>query len=157
MNKKDCCRKEKCVNPNGYKDIPLNLFNKLTKSSDGLKGYCKFCHKSDNDASNPRHNQSNEKYPAPDKAIYGIFDGEMLVYIGESKRTTKRLYQHLSGVNAGSKMFHNGELSKEELTEFSYKILWDGTDFDKQERLFREAVLIQALKPKYNKQWKQDE
>ena len=124
---------------------------------------CRPCKSISNKKINDKHNKINQSpenrtstyrryFDVPDKLIYGIVDeNKNVVYIGESKRGSYRLYRHF---NAGE---GNTTLHKYRNENWSYIILWDGTDFSKQDRLMLEAVLIQSLRPKYNKQWQQED
>ena len=103
-------------------------------------------------ANTVRGERNRKNFPAPDKAIYGIIDeNKNIVYVGESKTTPYRLYRHF---NSGE---GNTTLHEYRNKDWSYVILWDGTDKSKQDRLLLEAVLIQSLRPKYNKQWQQED
>ena len=120
---------------------------------------CRVCKADKNKITNDKHDTNKTrleraflKYPAPVKCIYSIYKHENLVYIGETKRGSERLLEHFQQNPVNSVLHEKGNVN-----QFSYKILWDGTDYSKQERLMRESVLIQALKPKYNKQWNQED
>ena len=143
MNKK-CAR---CRKEFPEKDYEFKLNGKDRHSC------CKKCVEYKNNILNPnRNNAPMRNYPSPLKAIYGIIDeNKKIVYIGESKNTPFRLYRHFNS-GKGNTTLHEYRNDK-----WSYVILWDGTDYNKQDRLLREAVLIQTLRPKYNKQWQQDD
>lgn len=116
--------------------------------------YCDDCRKDmrKHDSSSVREEYHKKDFNVPAKSIYALLDeNRTIVYIGESIRTSKRLSEHLAGYKGRSSVagFVN-EL-------WSYIILWDGTSESKQDRLLKEAVLIQVLKPKYNKQWNQED
>ena len=146
------------------KPLTTEFYYKKSRSEE-LRTYCKECGKENNNKfSNKKQNEfgasiSYEKqFPVPYKLIYGIVDNNNnVVYIGESKQGPARLHTHLSGKKTTAKQFHNHEISLEELKKYSYVVLWDGTDKSKQDRLLLEAVLIQSLRPKYNKQWQQED
>ena len=155
MNKKKCTGYHgKCYHPNNESNwLPLTEFYKNKAADDGLKSYCKFCSKTQNDLTNPDHvTREYKKYPVPDKIIYGIVDNNKnIVYVGETKNGPKRLMEHLT------QNCKNAPCREADRTGWSYVVIWDGTNHSKQDRLMLEAVLIQSLRPKYNKQWNQDD
>ena len=151
----------KCNRPEGSVSNKMGeiRFTKLKKDG-SLYAYCDYCKNymeneikfnKNNPERSVTHESYYKRYPVNQKSIYGLIDKDKnVVYIGESRRKPYRLYCHLN--------VNNGALRElDDISEFSYIILWDGTDYSKQERLLREAVLIQSLKPKYNKQWNQED
>ena len=145
-----------CKYCDSYKE--LNEFHKQKSSKDGRQAMCKPCRKHSNKTNPTQVNrgawgvQYKKKYPVPEKIIYGIVDSDNnVVYIGESKRGPFRLYCHLE---TNKEMT---SLSEYDRTGWSYVVLWDGTNHSKQDRLMLESVLIHSLRPKYNKQWNQDD
>ena len=138
---------------------PMDDFHNYKLSSDGKQPVCKECkNKKYNVKSNAEHPERNDKekahskaFPSPMKAIYGLFNPDgLLVYVGESKCTPYRLYCHLKA--------NNGALKElDDITGYHYKILWDGTDKTRQDRMMVEAVLIHSLRPKFNKQWQKND
>ena len=137
------CTKNKCIEGGIAPDGTVISFDKGKKTCD----YCMSYRGTENKV-------AHSNYPAPDKAIYAIFRDEKLLYIGESKKTSFRLFQHLNGHKNRTNF---DSFTKEELDKLSYKILWDGTNNSKSDRLMLEAVLIQSLRPEMNKQWQQED
>ena len=147
-------------------DKQLKAPKTCPECGDHTTNWCKTCeccrpckalkNKKSNDNNNPKqYATAYKKYPAPMKAIYAIFDGTELLYIGESRVTPKRLDGHFNATTGNNTNFVDVPL--EVRAKWDYKILWDGTDHSKQDRLLLEAVLIQSLRPKYNKQWQQED
>ena len=136
--------------------LPLESFHNMRSSEDGKQAWCKECIKANtaqHTNTKPERNQKAKGFESvPNKVIYGIVDGNKnLVYVGESKVAQNRLWKHFNSNSV------NTCLAEHRQDDWSYIILWDGTDFSKQDRLMLEAVLIQSLRPKYNKQWNQDD
>ena len=81
-------------------------------------------------------------YPAPRKSVYAITNGSgMIEYIGESRNTSFRVYQHLksSGILRKKNIDNNG---------YRYVILWSG-DNDLLRKI-KERELIQQFQPVLN-------
>lgn len=68
--------------------------------------------------------------------IYFLFDGQEIVYVGQSSDIFRRIYEHSSGRSKGK----NKKFDTWEYFEIN----------EESERLRTENLLISALKPKYN-------
>ena len=135
---------------------------KRRKKNGGFYSVCDNCRDYLDNTINKKHNykivdsegktnQYGKTYPAPGKSIYGLFNSEdILSYVGESKCTPYRLYCHLGANNGALK-------DLDSIEGYHYKILWDGTDKTRQDRLMAESVLIHTLRPVLNKQWQKDD
>ena len=78
------------------KPLTLQFFYKHPKK-ECLRNRCKDCWKPHyKKMHNKMHNNFKDRYPAPEKGIYGLIENNMLVYIGESKRMSRRLYDHFN-------------------------------------------------------------
>ena len=129
----------------------LDGFSKCSSAKDGKQAWCSECHRNrNNNELNPdRHNRYNNKYPAPEKAVYAILnENKTIVYIGESERTSLRLIEHLEN--------HTGRTSVGPHVKegWSYAIVADCTSKTYQERMCLEKIFIYSLTPELNKEWK---
>lgn len=70
------------------------------------------------------------------KGIYVLFDGEEIVYIGQSSDIYRRIYEHQSGRAKGE---------KKDFTSWDYFEIEDD-----EQRIKAESLLIRILNPKYN-------
>ena len=95
------CRKNGCVEGELDPKGDTITFNR-TKSNGKKYVCCDYCQDYVKNTLNPKSNHKRinrfkERYPAPLKAIYALFENEKLLYIGESKRTPHRLDEHYNG------------------------------------------------------------
>ena len=90
-----------------------------------------------------------KKYYCPDNCVYALKSNGEIIYIGSSRNTPYRLYQHLENVSTTGKNIIF-ESDKERLLS-SWVILWHGEDGDNETRIHQEILSIQLHQPKYNK------
>ncbi len=132
----------------------ISEFSKMKRAKDGLQSWCKLCNKDYNSRMILNRGSAYSKgYPTPhDKCVYCIKNTEdMIVYVGSSKNTSYRLWEHLSGKKSGSLQFHKGDIP-DDLDKYSYEIIWHGDNDMK--RKITEKVMIDKHQPKFNKQYK---
>ena len=86
--------------------------------------------------------------------VYGMVDRvtDTLIYIGSSKNTPYRLYQHFDakGGNTAHKFMSGDPIVRKK--NYNWKILWYGNDGQDDERIHQEKSLIQIHQPEFNKQ-----
>ena len=92
----------------------------------------------------------NKNIKSINPGIYGIYNGDELIYIGESKQPYDRMTKHFTRskkYNYGpvSQLLTEGELQRDKL-RFKMLEFIDDTSTRKQQ----EALLIQRYKPLYN-------
>ncbi len=120
------------------------------KHKDGLQNFCKSCFREYRRKWDKTKGgkASTRKWEYSRKGVYGIFENEQCLYVGESRRVNKRLNCHKSIINnpsiapPTSKKLYN-QLSQHTCLEF--KILEETPNHKEQEQYW-----INQLKPKYN-------
>ena len=108
-----------------------------------------------------QHKASKKWNKSIESGVYGIYDNDELIYIGQSTKPAKRISTHFSykGIRGGkaistsaiSTAIKNGELQRDNLT---YK-MFEFID-DTKARKLEEQRLIQQYKPKYNSDYMYD-
>ena len=140
---------KKCSKCKELKSYDNFFKNKCAK--DGYQNQCKICLSQTLHANpfqknlryNERHLLYSEEFPAPSNSVYGLFHFDELIYIGESKMTPYRLYDHFSK--------HSGTLNNYNVDECHYEILWKGRASTPVEyRRYQEKQLIDLHRPKLN-------
>ena len=121
----------------------------MRQQNGDLYANCDHCISYRHEKQKDQHEDEYDNYPAPREAIYGLFLHQQLIYVGESQKTSCRLADHMRFKKRSALV----DLPEYERKFVSYKILWDGTNKSKQDRLMLESVLIHSLRPEYNKQW----
>ena len=139
------CSRNRCVEGNEDPDGGIVTF------SIGMK-QCDRCIERSRRSQHERTKMSPKRhYPAPDKCVYAFFEGNEMVYIGESSNTSFRISEHFCRKNhgtwSGSPFIHLNPLERKK--RFRYEILWYG-DNDEY-RKHQEKELIKLHQPKYNK------
>ena len=118
-------------------------FHKKSAAKDGLYPHCKVCKKEENSL---KHYNYVDRFPSPKVSVYGIKDEDSkIVKIGKSTRTAYRMYQHFVAKNPRSTRLHDVDTSN-----FTYEILWEGTEDNLDYLAYQEDALISLHRPKYN-------
>ena len=144
---KQISKQHRIDNPDHYKQYYQNNVDKI-------KQYIKQWAQN-----NPKYmSQWNKAHPNKNKklntsipaGVYGIYEHDDLLYIGESIKPYARIAQHFSNSLTANyspiaQAIGNGELQRENL---SFKML-EYVD-DDSARKHRETVLIQRYQPRYN-------
>jgi hypothetical protein len=134
---------------------PVSEYYKHNSNKDGLQGQCKSCMKEKSTQwakNNPdKIKKIIHKYHTKKQGIYEWYDGDISLYIGQSKRLLNRISNHKS-------YFNNPELAKKETQHFLYPLLQQHEnasiriieECSPEVLLEREQYYINKLKPKYN-------
>ena len=146
----------KCCNKCGV-EKPLTEFSKCKNTKDGLQYKCKSCSTNDNKKwgkNNPKLNkQSVKKWQNNTSGVYGIYDNDKVLYVGQSVGINGRFKSHRhcikcpksvekhapESINLYNNLRSHSNVSIRIIEECSREVL-----------LQREQHYIDTLKPLYN-------
>ena len=124
-------------------------FNKRKRNGD-VYSVCDHCH--DNAYRNARKRMKGSHYGIKhNNCVYAFIKDNEIVYIGSSRNTPHRMYQHLGTKrDTGAHVFNEMNLLQRS-KDLSWVILWHGEDGDDDSRIHQEKLNIQLHQPKFNK------
>ena len=112
---------------------------------------CTKCRDRDLVRNKKRNNFSKDYRLSHQNCVYALTDKGSIVYIGSSKNTSYRLYEHFKCRKGGSHKFNRNENLLQIQVKYGWSILWFGDDGDDDTRVHQEKTLIQIHQPKFNK------
>ena len=147
---------KKCKKCQENKPATLEYFYKSKQTKDGLNSYCKTCRRSSSLVGMKKYQKTekgksiNKKYQYLWKnkisGVYGIFENDICLYVGESKQINQRISMHKSRYKSTKDVIQKElyeNLRQHDHIEF--RIL-EETD----NHLEREKYYINKFKPYYN-------
>ncbi len=145
---------------------PVSEFYKHSQTKDGLRSQCKKCHTvvinnrkkqtkywityNQIEENRIKRNQSVYNWERKKQGVYGWFDGDIALYVGQSKRLNSRISIHkcwLKNPTTAPKVHYNLYLSLQQHKNASISII---EECSPEVLLEREKHYINTLKPLYN-------
>ena len=129
------------------RELNVEMYTKNNFKKDGLQDQCRDCTAESNSRNVAK---ARLKYPIPyDICVYAFKRDDEVVYIGESKDTPLRVYEHLDKTSEKSIFHINGITRFDRKLNYTWHILWYGDT--REDAKHQEKILIQIHQPKFNK------